>query len=90
MLDFLIVLELLLAAAVFGYAFACTAVVHPAMMAVSRSTAVEYFKPFFHKSAHLQMGLSLAILVVAVPIGLFGGPWQRWCCSSAAPTQSRP
>ncbi len=62
-------------AMVFGYSVAASAVSYPAMMAVSRATAVEYFAPFFHKSAHLQFVLSLFVLGLSLAISIMGGNW---------------
>lgn len=75
MTDPLIILNLTLMAVVFGYAVAASAVGHPAMMASSRQTAVEYFAPFFHKSAHLQLILSLIVLAVSLVLSLLGAGW---------------
>ena len=75
MLDLLIILNLTVMGAVYGYAVAASAVAYPAMMASSRETAVDYFSPFFHKSAHLQLVLSLIVLGLCVVISLMGGSW---------------
>ncbi len=75
MTDILIVANLTLMAMVFGYGMASSAVSYPAMMASARATAVDYFKPFFHKSAHLQLGLSLAVVPVSLAISYLTGNW---------------
>lgn len=75
MITILIVLNLTTMAVVFGYAVAASVVAYPAMMAVSRSAAVEYFDPFFHKSAHLQLVLSLVVLVLSLIISWKTGVW---------------
>lgn len=75
MITFLIVLNLTAMAVVFGYAVAASVVSYPAMMAVSRSAAVEYFSPFFHKSAHFQMIVSLIVLVLSLLISWKTGAW---------------
>ena len=75
MLNLLIILNLTLMAAIFGYAVAASAVAYPAMMATSRATAVEYFSPFFHKSAHMQLVLSLMVLGLSLLISVMGGGW---------------
>ncbi len=75
MLNLLIILNLTIMAAVYGYAVAASAVAYPAMMASSRATAVEYFAPFFHKSAHMQLALSLVVLGLSLVISLMGGGW---------------
>lgn len=78
MIDLLAILNLTLMACVFGYAVSASAVAHPAMMASSREVAVGFFKPFFHKSAHFQLILSLIVLAVAALQGLMGAGWG-WC-----------
>ncbi|MEP3300273.1 MAG: hypothetical protein ABJO27_27945 [Pseudoruegeria sp.] len=75
MLGLLAILNLTVMASVFGYAVSASAVAHPAMMACSREVAVGFFKPFFHKSAHLQMALSLVVLAIALLQGLLGAGW---------------
>ena len=75
MLDFLIIVNITIMAAVYGYAVAASAVAYPAMMASSRATAVDYFAPFFHKSAHLQLVLALVVLGLSLVISLMGGGW---------------
>ncbi len=73
--EFLIIIDLTLMALIFGYGFSATAVSYPAMMASPRAAAVAYFKPFFHKSNHLQLGLSLAVLAVSFSISYLTGNW---------------
>ena len=75
MLELLIVTNLTIMAAVFGYAVASSAVVYPAMMASKRSSAVDFFSPFFHKSAHLQLVLSLIVLALSLAISWISGNW---------------
>ena len=75
MTDILIIINLTLMAMVFGYGFSASAVSYPAMMASRRDTAVDYFNPFFHKSAHLQLGLSLAVIPVSLTISYLTGNW---------------
>lgn len=75
MLILLIVLNLTVMAAIFGYAVSATAVAHPAMMVSSREVAVGFFTPFFHKSAHLQMALSLIVLAISLAISVLSGDW---------------
>ena len=75
MLTLLIVINLTIMAAIFGYAFACTAIIHPTMMLTSRRTSVEFFKPFFHKSQHLQLFLSMAVAVISLVISFMSDNW---------------
>ncbi|MCY6383352.1 DUF1772 domain-containing protein [Hoeflea prorocentri] len=75
MLDALVILDLTLMAMVFGYGMSASAVSYPAMMASSRETAVGYFKPFFHKSNHLQLGLSIAVLLVSLAVSYLSRNW---------------
>lgn len=66
MIDILTIIILVNSAAIFGYAFACTAVAHPAMMNSPVETAVSFFKPFFQKSAHLQLIISLILMALCI------------------------
>lgn len=75
MTDILIIVDLTLMAMIFGYGFSASAVSYPAMMASSRETAVGYFSPFFHKSAHLQLGLSLAVIPLSLVVSYLAGNW---------------
>lgn len=75
MTDILIIANLTLMAMIFGYGFSASAVSFPAMMASSRETAVGYFSPFFHKSAHLQLGLSLAVIPLSLAVSYLTGNW---------------
>lgn len=75
MTDILIIANLTLMAMIFGYGFSASAVSFPAMMASSRETAVGYFNPFFHKSAHLQLGLSLAVIPLSLAVSYLTGNW---------------
>lgn len=81
MLMILMILNLTLMAAIFGYGFSATAISYPAMMASKRETAVDYFSPFFHKSAHMQLILSLAVIPVSLAISYFSGNWW-WLAGS--------
>lgn len=81
MLMILMILNLALMAAIFGYGFSATAISYPAMMASKRETAVDYFSPFFHKSAHMQLILSLAVIPVSLAISYFSGNWW-WLAGS--------
>lgn len=75
MTDILIIANLTLMAMIFGYGFSASAVSFPAMMASSRETAVGYFSPFFHKSAHLQLGFSLAVIPLSLAVSYLTGNW---------------
>lgn len=81
MTEILIIIDLTLMAAIFGYGFSATAVSYPAMMASSRQSAIEYFSPFFHKSAHLQLVLSLVVIPVSLAISYLTGNWY-WLIGS--------
>lgn len=75
LLDLLTILALLNMAAIFGYAFSASAVSYPAMVASDRAVAVGYFKPFFHKSNHLMLGLSLCVWAISLALSLLSGQW---------------
>lgn len=74
-MNFLIGLEITLTALVFGYAFACTAIVHPALLETRQDQAVGFFKPFFNKSAKVQMASSLAAMACGLVVLILGGGW---------------
>lgn len=76
-------------AVIFGYGMSATLVSHPAMMAGTRETAVGYFKPFFEKSAHLQLVLSIAVLLLSLIISFLSGNWW-WFAGSAILQLSGP
>ncbi len=75
MINYLIVINITVMVMVFGYAVAASATSYPAMMAVSRAAAVEYFAPFFHKPAHFQLVLSLIVPGLSLLISTLGGNW---------------
>lgn len=89
MLDALVILDLTLMAMIFGYGMSASAVSYPAMMASSRETAIGYFKPFFHKSAHLQLGLSIVVMVVSLAVSYLSGNWW-WFIGSVVLQVSGP
>ncbi|MGB0960248.1 MAG: DUF1772 domain-containing protein [Halocynthiibacter sp.] len=89
MLDLLAISNITIMAVIFGYAVSASAVAHPAMMASSREVAVGFFKPFFHKSAHLQLILSLIVLAIALVQGFLGGGWL-WFSGAAILQLSGP
>lgn len=89
MLDVLVIFDLTLMAMIFGYGMSASAVSYPAMMASSRETAVGYFKPFFHKSAHLQLGLSIVVMVVSLAVSYLSGNWW-WFIGSVVLQVSGP
>ncbi len=68
-------LTLLLSAVVFGIAFAASAIVHPAMLRVSRAAAVEIFTPFFKLSFRWQLPLSVLATVTALTAAYLSSNW---------------
>lgn len=88
-LNGLIIIDLTLMAMIFGYAVSASLVSYPAMMAATRETAVGYFKPYFHKSAHLQLGLSIAVLVFSLALSFLSDNWW-WFAGSAILQLSGP
>lgn len=77
LVDILTIASLTLGALIFGYGFSASAVSHPAMMASRAETAVDYFKPFFHKSADTQLILSLILWAFTAAISFLSKDW-RW------------
>ena len=77
LVDSLVIASLTLSAIIFGYGFSASAVSHPAMLASKAETAVDYFKPFFHKSADTQLILSLILWALTATISYLSKDW-RW------------
>lgn len=75
MTGFLILLILFLTGAMFGTALTASIVVHPILTTVKRATAIEVFKPFFHKTHNVVLSLSIAISIIALIVSIMTGNW---------------
>lgn len=75
MTNILILLLILVMGTQFGVAFASSKLVHPILKEVKRPTAIEVFKPFFHKTHGLMITLSIIVSVLALAISFLTGNW---------------
>ena len=89
LVDILTITALTLSAMIFGYGFSASAVSHPAMLASKVETAVDYFKPFFHKSADTQLFLSLILWAITAGISYLAKDW-RWVAAGTVLQISGP
>ena len=71
----LIVIVLLMMSGQFGVALAATLIVHPVLNSISKSSALEAFKPFFHKTHNTMIVLSIATTLVALAISISTKNW---------------
>ncbi|PHR57682.1 MAG: hypothetical protein COA43_11745 [Robiginitomaculum sp.] len=75
LLTILIIFNIFIMACVFGIAVCSSLIVHPSLLAVPRQSAVDMFRPFFHKSAHYQLILSLVVLGGSLLISIVSQNW---------------
>lgn len=75
MTDILIVLLLFVIGTQFGIALASSLIVHPILANIKRPTAIEVFKPFFHKTHTSMITFSIVVTVLALAISIVGGNW---------------
>ncbi|MCV6546380.1 MAG: DUF1772 domain-containing protein [Cohaesibacter sp.] len=75
-IEILTILLLTVTAMIFGYGYSASAVSHPAMLESGPKVAVPYFKPFFHKSNHTQLILSMAVWALSSAISYLTGEWS--------------
>jgi len=76
MYEILILLTILGMGAIFGIALSASIVVHPLLLKVKRSTAVEVFKPFFHRTHNSVMILSVLVTLAALTASFISGEWS--------------
>lgn len=75
MTDILIVLLLFVIGTQFGIALASSLIVHPILANIKRPTAIEVFKPFFHKTHTSMITFSIVVTVLALAISIVDGNW---------------
>lgn len=68
-------ITLFLSGGIFGLALAATLVVHPAMLRISRSAAVELFTPFYQLSFKWQLPLSIVASLGALVAAYLSSNW---------------
>ncbi|WP_297478603.1 DUF1772 domain-containing protein [uncultured Photobacterium sp.] len=75
MFEILILSIILGMSIIFGVALAALVVVHPILLTVSRQTAIEFFKPFFHRTHILVLSLSLVVTILALVASFVSSNW---------------
>lgn len=75
MINILISLLILVIGTQFGVAFASSVIVHPILKGVKRPTAIEVFKPFFHKTHFAMITMSIIVTVLALAISYLTNNW---------------
>lgn len=59
----------------FGIALASSLIVHPILAIIRRTSAIEVFKPFFHKTHKAMITFSIVVTIFTLAISLIGGNW---------------
>ena len=59
----------------FGVALTSSIIVHPILKLVKRPTAIEVFKPFFHKTHRTVLSMSVVVSVLALLLSLINANW---------------
>ncbi len=59
----------------FGIALASSIIVHPILAKISRTAAIEVFKPFFHKTHNSMITMSIIVTVLALGLSCFTSNW---------------
>lgn len=75
MTDILILFLILIMGTQFGVAFASSFIVHPILKEVKRPTAIEVFKPFFHKTHKTMITMSIIVTVLTIAISFLTENW---------------
>ena len=57
----------------FGVALTATLIVHPILVTTKKTTAIEFFKPFFDKTHIMVFILSIFVTILALIYSLFSG-----------------
>ena len=71
--DVLIVLILSLMGTQFGVALTATVIVHPILVMTKKTSAIDFFKPFFDKTHMLVFILSIFVTFLALIYSIFTG-----------------
>ena len=71
--EILVVMILSLMGIQFGVALTATLIVHPILVEVKKTSAVEFFKPFFDKTHILVLILSIFVTILALVYSIFTG-----------------
>ncbi|MFW5427509.1 MAG: DUF1772 domain-containing protein [Methylophagaceae bacterium] len=60
---------------IFGVALTASIVVHPILISVKRTTAIEIFKPFFDSTHVIVLILSIGVSLLALLASILSGNW---------------
>ena len=75
MTNILISLLILVIGTQFGVALASSLIVHPILKEVKRPTALEVFKPFFHKTHKSMITMSIIVTILALTVSYLTSNW---------------
>lgn len=75
MTDLLMTLIILIMGTQFGVALTSSIIVHPILKMVSRSAAIEVFKPFFDKTHKAVLFMSIVVSVLALVLSIITKNW---------------
>ncbi|MEA1879210.1 MAG: DUF1772 domain-containing protein [Campylobacterota bacterium] len=81
MYEILILLTVLGMGTIFGIALTATVVVHPLLLQVKSTTAIEVFKPFFDRTHKSVLVLSIVVSLTALGASLLSGEWSWFIIS---------
>jgi len=73
--NILIFLLLLVIGTQFGIALASSLIVHPILAGIKRTSAIEVFNPFFHKTHTSMISFSIVVTIFALAISWISGNW---------------
>ena len=66
---------LLIMGAQFGIALAASVVVHPILLNIKKTSALEIFNPFFYKTHKSVITMSMIVTLLALVISIMSGNW---------------
>lgn len=75
MFDLFIALTLLTMGAQFGIALAASIVVHPILVSIKQTSAIEVFKPFFAKTHKIVLVMSILVSLLTLIASVISGNW---------------
>ncbi|MCP3928894.1 MAG: DUF1772 domain-containing protein [Bacteroidetes bacterium] len=73
--DILVLVVLFVMGAQFGVALTATIVVHPILLLLKPSSAIEVFKPFFDKTHVIVLAMSIVVSLLALVVSIISGNW---------------
>lgn len=81
MYEFLVLLIVLVMGTIFGVALTASMVVHPILITITKTTAIELFKPFFDKTHIIVLVLSILVSCIALAASFISGYWSWFIIS---------